>query len=51
LTRRQEARLNITTQQIRSLANVCQLVVDTVSERLSVDGFTAADQRTADVIK
>ena len=49
LTRRQEARLNITTQQIRSLANVCQLVVDTVAERLSVDGFDAADQRTADM--
>jgi hypothetical protein len=48
LTDRQQSRLNITTAQIRSLANVCPMVVDTVAERLSVRSFIAADQRTAD---
>ena len=47
LTERQEVRLGITTAQIRSLANVCQLVVDVVAERLSVAGFEAADEATA----
>ena len=50
LTGRQEQRLRVTTAQIRSLANVCQLVVDVVAERLAVDGFDAADERTADVL-
>ena len=50
LTARQEQRLGITTAQIRSLANVCQLVVDVVAERLAVDGFDAADARTAETL-
>lgn len=50
LTDRQRARLILTTPQLRSLANVCPLVVDTVAERLSIDGFDAADGRTADAI-
>ena len=50
LNKRQETRLGLTTQQIRSMANVCQLVVDVVAERLSVAGFDAADARTADTL-
>lgn len=48
LTRRQESRLGITTAQIRSLANICPLVVDTVAERLAISGFDAANGRTSD---
>lgn len=50
LTRRQESRLGITTAQIRSLANICPLVVDTVAERLAISGFDAADERTSDML-
>ena len=50
LNRRQEVRLGLTTPQIRSLANVCQLVVDVVAERLSVAGFDADDKRTAETL-
>lgn len=47
LTKRQEARLGLTTSQIHALANVCQMVVDTVAERMSISGFDAADDQTA----
>jgi hypothetical protein len=50
LTERQRAWLTLTTPQIRSLANVCPLVVDTVAERLSIEGFEAGDARTAKAI-
>ncbi len=50
LTARQRARLTVTTAQLRSLANICPLVVDVVAERLSVNGFDAADSRTVDAI-
>ena len=50
LSDRQKARLTVTTVQLRSLANVCPLVVDTVAERLSIDDFDAADGRTSDAI-
>lgn len=46
LSKRQETRLGITSSQIRSLANICPLVVDTVAERLSVQGFTATSPAT-----
>lgn len=50
LTPRQETWLGLNTPQIRSLANICQLVVDVIAERLSVAGFDAADGRTADTL-
>jgi hypothetical protein len=50
ITERQRVRLSMTTAQIRSLANVCQLVVDVVAERLSVNGFDAADETTAETL-
>lgn len=50
LSRRQEVRLGLTTAAIRSLANICPLVVDTVAERLAVTGFDAADDRTAEAL-
>jgi len=46
LSKRQETRLGITSAQIRSLANICPLVVDTVAERLSVQSFAATSPAT-----
>ena len=46
LSKRQKTRLGITSAQIRSLANICPLVVDTVAERLSVQSFAATSPAT-----
>jgi len=47
---RQSARLNITTRQIHALANVCPLVIDVVSERLSIARWDAKAPATINTV-
>ena len=48
LSERQRARLHLTQAQLRSLANVCPLIVDVVAERLSIVAWEATAPATAD---
>lgn len=50
LTARQQEILNLTTAQIESLGNYCELAVDALAERLDVERFDAASPATVDTV-